>query len=376
MQERSYIAPSKQLGDRPYRAIIDDIEKFHSICGALGISEDSRITLADVEQRRAGMRIGLCLWHVADALRERGFTRAVPDFAPADDHAKLRRSMPREANRTRVEQFSSATTSPVKLPSSSAAPSAAAITAALTKAPAPALAPTSAGNGGLRDAPGTPTNRHAPPSDPVSLQRWLHSENAQSGARAAPASGLEEAIGSPPIMLPPSAAARPAYETPVDDQDDTAAALDDATGDMDVLQSILSPERHKPAHAQMLNALLRADMDGGQRTSHGIPATGGADDAERMVGGESHTKRSLKLAIPRAGEWQGSVPSSRGASARLVKMMPQPARLEGRPWWGIPLGVGMAAAGIVVAAAMGRRRLGMSSQRRDVGASVRHQGRW
>ena len=81
-----------QLGYRPYRVILADFENFDTICNSLAISTDSKVTLADVEHRRSGDRIALCLWDICDALRQRGFS-SVPIFAPSKEHVHLRHSI-------------------------------------------------------------------------------------------------------------------------------------------------------------------------------------------------------------------------------------------------------------------------------------------
>eukprot|EP00889_Picochlorum_renovo_P003627 jgi/Picre1/30657/NNA_006018.t1 len=50
------------------------------LCDRLEIQEDSRITLTDVEQLRAGVKIGTCLWDVSNALHDKSATGELPAY--------------------------------------------------------------------------------------------------------------------------------------------------------------------------------------------------------------------------------------------------------------------------------------------------------
>jgi len=68
------------LGERPYKAMIRDYEKFTELCNRLDIKDDSRFTLTDVEQKRAGERIGLCIWDICNALHDKSATGELPEY--------------------------------------------------------------------------------------------------------------------------------------------------------------------------------------------------------------------------------------------------------------------------------------------------------
>lgn len=77
---QQYTCPPQNLGERPYRAMLNDFEKFVELCDRLEIQEDSRITLTDVEQQRAGVKIGTCLWDVSNALHDKSATGELPAY--------------------------------------------------------------------------------------------------------------------------------------------------------------------------------------------------------------------------------------------------------------------------------------------------------
>ena len=118
------------FGCRPYRLMLDDFERFHTLCVKLGIREDSRIFLADVEKCTSGygIKIGLCLWDVSDALRDWQSRYSLqqlsetepttvspgrssplicfPEFAPRSEWQALRRTIvSRDSHRTAIEHF-------------------------------------------------------------------------------------------------------------------------------------------------------------------------------------------------------------------------------------------------------------------------------
>ncbi|KAI8100888.1 hypothetical protein M9434_005272 [Picochlorum sp. BPE23] len=78
--KQQYTCPPQNLGERPYRAMLNDFEKFVELCDRLEIQEDSRITLTDVEQLRAGVKIGTCLWDVSNALHDKSATGELPAY--------------------------------------------------------------------------------------------------------------------------------------------------------------------------------------------------------------------------------------------------------------------------------------------------------
>lgn len=78
--KQQYTCPPQNLGERPYRAMLNDFEKFVELCDRLEIQEDSRITLTDVEQQRAGVKIGTCLWDVSNALHDKSATGELPAY--------------------------------------------------------------------------------------------------------------------------------------------------------------------------------------------------------------------------------------------------------------------------------------------------------
>jgi hypothetical protein len=244
---RRYHAPHPQLSERPYRAVVQDMERFHSLCDALGLGQDTRVTLGDVEHG-PGWRVGLCLWAVADAMQQRAPAAGVPAFASPEEHARLRSSAPRGAARQRVAQFDHRDCTPLKLPPN---------TAHLVASP------------------------RAPP--------------AAAGATPPP---------SPPRRQP----------APAESAEDGGAS----DGGLDVLVSILSPEKIKPAHTQLLNAIMRSNGAAppapaaasaaarGKVALEGAENGGAGEDPEGSSGrrpraaGRGHAAPYLRVLSPRA----------------------------------------------------------------------------
>jgi hypothetical protein len=68
------------LGERPYRVMAHDYDRFCALCARLEIREDSRFSFNDVEQRGAGERIGLCIWDISNALHDKSVTGELPEY--------------------------------------------------------------------------------------------------------------------------------------------------------------------------------------------------------------------------------------------------------------------------------------------------------
>ena len=71
---------SFSLGERPYKAMKHDFDMFKDLCDLLEIREESRFTLFDVEQKRDGEKIGMCLWDICNALHDKSMTGELPEY--------------------------------------------------------------------------------------------------------------------------------------------------------------------------------------------------------------------------------------------------------------------------------------------------------
>lgn len=71
---------SFSLGERPYRAMMQDFAMFMDLCERLDIREESRFTISDVEQKRDGEKIGMCLWDICNALHDKSMTGDLPKY--------------------------------------------------------------------------------------------------------------------------------------------------------------------------------------------------------------------------------------------------------------------------------------------------------
>ncbi len=68
------------LGERPYRVMAQDYDRFCALCARLEIREDSRFSFNDVEQKAAGERIGMCIWDISNALHDKSVTGELPEY--------------------------------------------------------------------------------------------------------------------------------------------------------------------------------------------------------------------------------------------------------------------------------------------------------
>ena len=68
------------LGERPYRVMAQDYDRFCALCARLEIREDSRFSFNDVEQKSAGERIGMCIWDISNALHDKSVTGELPEY--------------------------------------------------------------------------------------------------------------------------------------------------------------------------------------------------------------------------------------------------------------------------------------------------------
>lgn len=126
--DKMYQCPPQNLGERPYKAIVQDIERFFLLCEILNIREDSKISLSDVEQKRSGTQIGLCLWDIANAVQEKSGTEGfpvslktnVPDFAECERYFGYRQTNNGTPDRwTLADKFETGRNSPLKFPKDS-----------------------------------------------------------------------------------------------------------------------------------------------------------------------------------------------------------------------------------------------------------------
>jgi hypothetical protein len=98
---RDYAAPVLQEGERAFRDMLEDLERFHRVCARLSINPDNMVSLADLTQSRAGTRVACCLWDVVDALQRQGWA-AVPLFASTEERNAIRRSLSKGLNTPRL----------------------------------------------------------------------------------------------------------------------------------------------------------------------------------------------------------------------------------------------------------------------------------
>ena len=182
----TYQCPPQNLGERPYKAMIQDYEKFTELCNRLDIKDDSRFTLTDVEQKRAGEKIGLCVWDICNALHDKSATGELPEY--------VGRSVPKFNDAGRLF--------------------------------------------GRREQ---------------GREMW---DRARSFERV---DGRESPLKFPGQKLVFSAS------SPNKRKDSEEDMLDDLPDEMDastrILSSILTPNKNKPRHAKLLNAVMMSDFD-------------------------------------------------------------------------------------------------------------------
>ena len=412
LKSNPYRCPPPELGSRPYRDVISDIERFHALCEKLSIDDNSRITLADVEQRKAGTRVALCLWDISDALRARGYTSEIPDFAPANDYAQLRNAMPRVTSRMAVEKyetgaFNPSSTAPRPRPTIPLLPldtspalqkyrARSAMSeeekqkqkAAAKAAAAAGKASTSPSSSTLKKEKETPIVAVATPTaenasaataaavkePPPSLSKWL----PQSEKRRAAHDGSTNAGGSP-TLLSSSPTSTPA---PLEDTDYSEESS--SQGGIDVLAAILSPDKNKPAHTQVINALMRTAP--GPTPAEEATSAASAPRSKRSLGGfvdNVQIVTSSRQASGRNNTSSGGDAGSWGGnnSARYVKSF-SGGTSSSDPWWKTPLVAILGAAAAMVAMNF-VNRIKERGNRRDAGAgrrggrgNVQHAGRW
>lgn len=315
----------------------------------------------------------MCLWAISDALREKGFTREIPDFAPKHDSTMLRRGKPGDAHASRMLPFQ--------------------MYNGHTSAAAPQHY-----NTGKPDSDWHPSDAHS---------HYHTAENNESlSAETAPPihgffdiaveqRGSESAVSDPVTLH---------QRLPTDHHRDAPAvkpkfpeAVNGSAGEFgiddpgfDVVTSILSPEKLKPSHARVLSAIMRTDGD----------ALASGDDVGSGLGASA--KRSLELAIDGSQCDSGDAGNSAATnisptkgrsnqrnSVRYVHIVTRskgragqhhdgPDLSERRPWWRSQLAIttgaavsAVAAVGIILAA---HGSQGEKSQRKRT--AVIHQGRW
>lgn len=263
-----YKCPPANLGKRPIIAMMSDFERFNYMCDALGIDDDSRFSFPDVEQRKSAIRISLCLWDIADALRNQGFV-AVPEFAPPEDYAQLyKRSMPRDFNRIKVEKYENgASAAPTRRPlipklplDSPAMQKQRAKAAAPSKPKEKKSRPKSAGGDSTTPkekktpkpekpaGPSTPPDKKVPKVDPPSLKTWLTGESKATGSPTVLPLTRESSpmipVGTemPPVPPKPALSSLRSVTAAAYAQDSTAAAVKPKPAPISSSSSIDAPE--------------------------------------------------------------------------------------------------------------------------------------
>jgi hypothetical protein len=389
LKNNPYRCPPPELGSRPYRDVISDIERFHAICEKLKIDDNSRITLADVEQRRAGTRVALCLWDISDALRARGYTAEIPEFAPPSDYAQLRKAMPRETSRVAVEKYESGAFNPpfggprprptiplLPLDTSPALQKYRARSAlseeekqkqrAAAKAAAAAAKASSSSPSANKEASTTttePTMTSPPPpvatNPPPSLSKWLP-KSFNSNKKKEGGSGSD--TGSPTVLasLPQNTPDIASYEEEFEEST--------SQGGIDVLAAILSPDKNKPAHTQVINALMRTAP--GPTPAEEATSAASAPRSKRSLGGFVENVQVVTSSRQASGR-NNSGGRENGnnvgnTSARYVKSVHS---RSSEPWWKTPL-VGIIGAGIAVVV------MKMIGANKEKEGGRKHAGRW
>ncbi|KAL4516487.1 hypothetical protein Ndes2437A_g00634 [Nannochloris sp. 'desiccata'] len=422
LKNNPYRCPPLELGNRPYRDVISDIERFHAVCEKLSIDDDSRIALADVEQRKAGTRVGLCLWDISDALRARGYTSEIPEFAPANDYALLRKAMPRETSRIAVEKYENGVYDPsltaprprptiplLPLDTSPALQKYRARSAMSEeekqKQKAAAKAATAAGKASTSSSTSSPTIKKETPGvavvatptaenastaaaaavkePPPSLSKWLPttlSSKKKSTENDGGNGGDGRNSGSPPFLSSGPTTPPTDNSTAYEDTDCAEEEEESSQGGIDVLAAILSPDKNKPAHTQVINALMRTAP--GPTPAEEATSAASAPRSKRSLGGFVENVQVITSGRQASGRNnKNSTAGDDGGcgnhSARYVKSFSN-RRSSAEPWWKTPLvGVlGAAAAVVVMHFVNGNKERG----NRDAGAGrrggVQHAGRW
>ena len=297
--------------ERPYRAMLDDFERFHTLCIALGIREDSRISLADIQKRTPGygFKIGLCLWDVTDSLRylidsasihpvsqvsteQIGFL----EFAPRNEWQALQRSEPSRISFQQLQRKSDK--NPNQLPSPLKTPevqmhivTAASAASAYALMKSPRGLETTVGykrhsrghsDGSSKWNSNLGNDNSFTKTDGVVNSFTARNTLIMKGTESTSAQFYSDdscnPLGSP--LKPVNSVTRKesfctsvaasTEVTPVkphgmhsrsntsteDIENDNQQYF---AGTSDVLEAILSPEKLKPAHTQLLNAILRTE---------------------------------------------------------------------------------------------------------------------
>jgi hypothetical protein len=365
--------------------------------------------LADVEQRKAGTRVALCLWDIADALRARGYSSTIPEFAPASDYAQLRKAMPRETSRMAVQKYENGALNPsfsaprprptiplLPLDTSpalqkyrersamseeekqklKAAAKAKAAAAAAAK-PSSSSSPTAKKEASTA-SPTAEATTSAPSGikEPPSLSKWLP-KSLSSKKKGVDGRGSGSDTGSPTVLstLPPEETTEIAsYE------EEFAEA---SQGGIDVLAAILSPDKNKPAHTQVINALMRTAP--GATPAEEATSAASAPRSKRSLGGFVENVQVVTSSRQGSGRNHHHYSNGGGGgggdggntSARYVKSYNSSST---EPWWKTPLvGVIGAAVAVVVMNIVGgnkEKEYNNGGRGRRGRGGVQHAGRW
>ena len=210
------------LGERPYRVMAQDYERFCALWSRLEIREDSRFSFHDVEQKAAGERIGLCIWDLCNALHDRSVTGELPEW--------VGRAIPKFTEPT--EERSPVRSSPQKFD------------------------------------PG-----HGTALQVGSRLRWNLSPSPSPGPDSSP-SPKQRSSRSPGKELLPS---------PSPHGSPNANSVYEMDASTRVLTSILTPGRGKPKHSKLLNAVMMSDFHDEGKTEEREASESGGSPLPRVV---------------------------------------------------------------------------------------------
>lgn len=60
--------------------MVQDFEAFMELCDRLEIREECRFTMTDVDQKREGEKIGMCIWDISNVLHDKSMTADLPEY--------------------------------------------------------------------------------------------------------------------------------------------------------------------------------------------------------------------------------------------------------------------------------------------------------
>jgi len=236
-----------------------------------------------------------------------------------------------------------------------------------------------------RAAPSPAAAAAAVKEPPPSLSKWLpKSFSSKKKNRENDGDNDNGSKSGSPTVLSSSPTSTSAPPTDISTSFENTDHFEEssAQGGIDVLAAILSPDKNKPAHTQVINALMRTAP--GPTPAEEATSAASAPRSKRSLGGFVENVQvitSSRQASGRnnstggdAGNWGGN------HSARYVKSVSS-GRSSTEPWWKTPLIAILGAAAAVVVTNLVHRNKDRGI--RDAGAGrrggrggVQHAGRW